>query len=92
MERKKDSMQWLKNGVEGSLHTGHLHLRSRGGSRHRAEITREQNGLREKNIRVFPGTRWISSRNWVLSLFLSWSVFSHGDWWVSVVLKGREKE
>jgi hypothetical protein len=25
-------------------------------------------------------------------LFFSWSDFSHGDWWVSAVLKGREKE
>lgn len=53
---------------------------------------RKQNGLREKNILVFSGTRWVSSRNWVLSLFLSWSVFSRGGWWVSAVLKGREKE
>lgn len=74
-------MPRLKNGVEGPFRTGHLlHFRNLGGSRYRAEIMKEQIGLREKNIPVFSGTRWISSRNWVWFLFLSWSVFSHGGW------------
>lgn len=80
--RKKGFIHRPKNGEEGALFKNQL-LNSRylRGYRYRIEITKEMNWLiKDRNINIFSGNEYRSSRNSLSPLFIPFMVLCFQSW------------